>query len=366
MLENLKISAGQFTILVILFTIGTTILVLPGMLAQEVKQDAWIVPVIGTGIGLLLVALYIAIGRMFPTMTLVEINETLLGKWLGKVISLTFVFFSLHSVAALLFYLGNFVTTQILPGTPLKAIYILFVCILMMGIRLGLETLARSAEIFFAFFIILFIILVIFVAPQIEFQNIQPLFETGIKPMTRAVFLFTSNFSLPLIVFLMIFPVSVNQPKQAQKAFFIGTFIGGIFLIIIVVLTILVLGADQSANISYPSYALARKINVENFVQRIEGIMAIMWFITIYFKLVVYFYASVIGLAQTLNLKDYRPLTLPLGLILIVLPLITRTNIVQSNTWDKEIWPLYVLTYGLVLPLLLLAVNAFRKTIPKR
>ncbi|WP_255264031.1 GerAB/ArcD/ProY family transporter, partial [Peribacillus butanolivorans] len=156
-MENFKISARQFAILVILFSIGTTILVIPKSLAQEVKQDAWITAVIGIGIGLLLVAFYIAIGRMFPTMTLVEINETLLGKWLGKAVSLTFIFFALYSTATLLFFVGNFLTTEIMPDTPIEAIHILFTCILIMGIRLGLEPLARSAELLFPIFVFLFI-----------------------------------------------------------------------------------------------------------------------------------------------------------------------------------------------------------------
>ncbi|MEH7504773.1 endospore germination permease [Neobacillus drentensis] len=364
--KNLKISARQFAILVILYSIGTTFLVIPGSLAREVKQDAWIAAVIGTSIGLLLVALYIAIGRMFPTMTLVEINEKLLGKWLGKAVSLTFVFFSLFSAASLLLFVGNFLTIQIMPDTPIEAIHILFACILIMGIRLVLETLARAGEILFPFFVFLFVILVVsaFLPPvQIKFENIQPIFETGIKPMIRAVFLFTSIFSLPLIVFLMIFPVSVNQSKAAEKNFFIGILLGGICLIIIVTLTILVLGADNSARQMYPSYALARMTNVGDFLQRIEAIMAIMWIITIYFKMSFYFYASVIGLAQTLNLNNYRPLTLPLGIILVTLSIIVHPNVAKLATFDKEIWPLYVSTFGLVLPLLLLAVNALRKKI---
>ncbi|ASS96718.1 GerAB/ArcD/ProY family transporter [Peribacillus simplex] len=364
MVKDIKISARQFTILVILFSIGTTILVVPGSLAQEVKQDAWIAAVIGVGIGLLLVALCISLGRMFPTMTLVEINETIFGKWLGKAVSLTFVFFSLYASTELLFYVGNFLTTQIMPDTPIEAIHILFACILIMGIRLGLETLARTGEILFPFIVFLFVILVVSVllsSDQLKFENIQPVFETELKPMIRAVFLFTSVFSLPLIILLMIFPVSVNQPKVAEKNFFIGILIAGISLIILIALTILILGAENSARQMYPSYALARKLNVGNFLQRIEAIMAIIWLFTIYFKMALYLYASVIGLAQTLKMNNYRPLTLPLVMIVVSLSLIIHPNVAHSTTFDKEVWPLYVSTYGLVLPLLLLAVNAFRK-----
>ena len=364
MVKDIKISARQFAILVILFSIGTTILVIPRSMAQVVKQDAWIAAVFGTGIGLLLVALYIAVGRMFPTKTLVEINEVLLGKWLGKVVSLTFVFFSLYSTASLFFYVGNFLTTKIMPETPIEAIHILFASILIMGIRLGLEPLARSAELLFPIFVFLFIVLVVstLLPPvQMKVENIQPVFETGIKPMIHAVFLFSGIFSLPLIVLLMIFPVSVNQPKAAEKNFFIGILIGGICLLIIIALTILVLGPDSSARQIFPSYHVAKKINVGDFIQRIEAILALMWIITIYFKMACYFYASVIGLAQTLNMKDYRPLTLPLGIIVVSFSLIAHPNVTYVDKFDKEIWPLYVSTYGLVLPLLLLAVNAFRK-----
>ncbi|WP_148359680.1 GerAB/ArcD/ProY family transporter [Peribacillus simplex] len=369
MVKDIKISARQFAILVILFSIGTTILVIPGIMAQEVKQDAWIAAVIGTGIGLLLVALYIAVGRMFPTKTLVEINETLFGKWLGKAVSLTLVLFSLYSTTGLLFYVGSFLTTHMMPDTPIVAIHILFACILIMGVRLGLEPLARSAELIFPIFVFLFIVLVasIFLPPvQFKFEYIQPVFETGIKPMIHAVFLFTSIFSLPLIVLLMIFPVSVNQPKAAEKNFFIGILIGGIFLIIMITLTIIVLGADSSARQTYPGYLVARKINIGDFLQRIEAIIAFMWIITLYFKMACYFYATVIGLAQTLNMKDYRPLTLPLAMILVSLSLLIFPNVAQKATFDKEIWPLYASTYGLVLPILLLAVNVFRKKIHQK
>jgi spore germination protein KB len=366
MVNNLKISARQFAIFVILFTIGTTILLVPGSLAQEVKQDAWIAALAGTGVGLLLVVLYNAVGRMFPTITIVEMNEILLGKWIGKAVSLTFVFFSLLSAAELLLYVGTFLTTQVIPDTPIEAIHVIFTCIVIMGIRLGLETLARSAEILFPLFVFLFIILVaaVFLPPvQVNFENIQPVLETGIKPMIRAVFLFTSFFSLPLIVLLMIFPVSVNRPKAAEKTFFIGILIGGFCLSIIIILAIFVLGPDNSARHMYPSYALARKINVGDFLQRIEAIMAFMWFITIYFKMTFYFYAAVIGVAQTLKLNNYRPLTIPLGMIVVSLSLIVHPNVIHAATFDKEIWPLYASTYGLVLPLLLLAVNALRKKI---
>lgn len=55
MLENGKISIRQFTILVILFTVGGSILIVPSGLASEAKQDGWIAGLLALGIGLLII-----------------------------------------------------------------------------------------------------------------------------------------------------------------------------------------------------------------------------------------------------------------------------------------------------------------------
>ncbi|MED3912795.1 endospore germination permease [Peribacillus simplex] len=361
MVKSEKISTRQFRILVILFSIGTTILVIPAAIAGTAQQDAWISAILGIGIGLLLVTLITSLASRYPNLTLVEINEKLLGRWLGKTVSLGFVFFSFISAAGLLFQVGTFLTTQMMPDTPIEMIIILFACVVIMGIRLGLETLARSAEILFAFFIILFIILVVSVAPQIDFQNIQPVFEVRVKSIIWSSLIFFSIFCLPSVVLLMVFPVSVIQPKQAKQTFFSGIIIGGLLLTIIIVLGILVLGVDGASRQIYPSYAIARRINVGGFFQRIEVIMAIMWFISMYFKLVFYFYAAIKGLAQTLKVKDYRPLTLPFGMIMVVMSVTLHPDILDYIQYNKGIFMVHASTYGLFLPLLLLGISAFRK-----
>ncbi|MDQ0493801.1 MULTISPECIES: GerAB/ArcD/ProY family transporter [Paenibacillus] len=49
---QIKISARQLLILTILFTIGSTILIIPSGMALVAKQDAWIATLVGVGSGL--------------------------------------------------------------------------------------------------------------------------------------------------------------------------------------------------------------------------------------------------------------------------------------------------------------------------
>jgi spore germination protein KB len=366
MLENAKISRRQFGCLVIYFTIGTTILVIPSGLAFHAKQDAWIAATLGVAIGLFVVILYNKLCLRFPHMTFVQMNEKLFGKWLGKGFSVLFLSMSLLYTAMVLYYAGNFLKTQFYLETPVEATHIILALVLIMGVRLGLETFSRAAEILFPGFILLIVILVVFISPQIQIENIQPIFEVELKPLSRATLSVVVTSSFNSIVLLMIFPAFVNQPKGAQKAFFIGSLIGGIVIVVITLLCILVLGAETSARQLFPSFTLARKINVWGFIQRIEAIIAMMWFISMYFKMVLYFYASCIGIAQVLNLKDYRPLTFPLGVLIVILSLIIYPNVAYQQNWDAKTSEPFSITVGLFLPLLMLVVAVVRKRIEQK
>ncbi|MEK5037112.1 GerAB/ArcD/ProY family transporter [Sporosarcina sp. FSL K6-3457] len=360
-METIKISVRQFTILVILFLIGSSILIVPGIIAQEAKQDAWIAAILGVVVALLLVKLYNVVGSIEPSMTLVEMNEKLLGKWIGKIVTISFLFFTIVVSGELLYFVGSFMQTQLMPETPLLAFNLLFISVIIMGVRYGLETIARSAEIIFPWFILLFLLTVFLLSPNFDFANTQPILETKMKPMIYGMLLFLSIFSFSPVVLLMIFPIAVNDSQQAKKALFKGTLIAGIILVIIVMLTIVVLGAETTSKLMYPSYSLAKRIEIGNFLQRLEMFIAFMWIITIFFKLLIYFYASVIGLAQLVNIKEYRPLTLPLGLLIVVLSVIVHPTTVDSMQYNKGAWLPFGATFGILLPLLLLVIAKIRK-----
>ncbi|MGG1550199.1 GerAB/ArcD/ProY family transporter [Paenibacillus ferrarius] len=186
MMRNVKISVNQFAVIVMIFTIGTTILVIPSGLAAAAKQDAWIGALLGVCLNVGIVCLYNKVGSCFPNMTLIAYNEQLFGKWLGKLFALGFIFFSFVGATTVLFYMGNFITTQVMPDTPIQAINVLFALVVVMGVRLGLETIARAAEIFFPWIIILFIVLVACLLPEIEAEKLQPVFSSGGGGLVRA------------------------------------------------------------------------------------------------------------------------------------------------------------------------------------
>ncbi|MCQ6557408.1 GerAB/ArcD/ProY family transporter [Paenibacillus mendelii] len=359
MLDNRKISPRQYYIMVSLYIIGSAILVIPATLAIEAKQDAWIAEIIAVAVGLLILPFYIQLGNRFAPMTFVQYTEKVLGKWPGKIFSLLFIAgFPFLSASLTLRNVGDFMTTQVLPETPIEAIHIFFLCVVILGIRYGLEPVARTAELLFPFVILSFLLLVILIAPQIEFKNILPVMENGMKPVLRAAIPHIAFPFLEPIILILLFPY-INRSQESGKALFTGMVIAGVVMIVITVLAVLVLGIN-TGRLAYPSYILGRKINIGHFLQRIEIMMALIWMITNFIRLTLLFYISAMSIAQTFKVKDFRFLTFPLAIIIFILSIETIPNSVYLQELVK-IWPWYALTFALGFPLLLLGVAVLRK-----
>jgi spore germination protein KB len=359
MLEKGQISQIQFTVLVTMHLIGSSILLLPSGLAVKAGQDAWLAAIVGIGLGLPLVILYNALGSSFPNMTLAEYSELILGKWLGRFISLFFSSYFLLISALVLRNIGDFLVTHILDDTPIEMIEILFLLVVIFGLYYGLETFSRTSELLFPIVVTFFILLIMLILPQIKMENIQPIYEGGIKPILNGALPYLGTPCMELLVFLMIFPFSKNT-KNTKKAFLEGYLFGGIVLIVVSLVTILVFGPEETANVIYPTFLLATKIDVGGILQRMEALLAILWFITIFFKLTVCFYAANLCLAQTLKLKHHRFLYFPLGMLMLVLSLIAYPDSAFFLTVIGSIWTPFSAIFGLILPALLLIIGKLR------
>jgi spore germination protein KB len=360
MLDNGKISGRQLMVLVFLYTIGTTVLVIPAGLAAAAKQDAWIGALAGVVIGGGVLGLYASLWRLYPDKTFVGICEAVLGRWIGALISIVFMFYSFIGSATVLFYVGNFFQIHFLPRTPFSIISALFAIVVVIGVRLGLETISRAADLMLPWVLILFVVLVVTLTPEIQTENLLPVFEFGWKPIFWAGFSFAGTAFMPFVFLFAVFP-RVQNPNKARFSMYVAALIGGLCVVLVTLLCILILGPNITSRSMFPSYALVKKISIGNFLQRIEAILAGLWFITTYIKTTFYFYGWVTSLSEILKLKNYRILTLPCGMILVVFSLVVYPDVIYMQKWDSTVFPPYILTMSVIIPLLLWVIGLLKK-----
>jgi spore germination protein KB len=363
MLEEGKINAGEFSIIVITFTIGTAILHIPALLATIAKQDAWIAAALTLLPSLLFIFVYNQFVSLFPSMTYVEVNEKILGKWLGKLVSVFYLFYVFHITAGGYRGIGDFFTTQVMVETPIQVIMILFLLTSLIGVRLGLEVICRTAVIFFPWIVLLLLMLFLLLIPQIKLENIQPILGDGIKPIINGSYHHLGLPYLQLHILLMITPF-VTEKSEIKKAFYKGTVMGGFILSIIVLFCILVLGSDFTSRQVYPTYILGKKISIGDFFERVEVIVAIIWIFTIYFKLTICFYGLTLGLAQLFGLKDYKILIFPLAFLIIPFSIFMHPNVVHISNYIATTLTPFSLMICFFLPLFLVVIGKIKRKRP--
>ncbi|MBD2845620.1 endospore germination permease [Paenibacillus sp. IB182496] len=351
MLDKGRIGLHQLTVLAILFTVGSSVLIAPSSLAYEAREDAWIAALLALVVGLLAVGLYNGLARLFPSATLVGMARLSLGRWLGGAVSWLYLGYFFMLSALVLRNIGDFMTTQVLPKTPIQFIHIFFLLVVVAGIRNGLEPFARAAEIFLPWVMLFFVTMVVLLPPEFHIENLQPVLGYGIKPVLRGTISLFSTPYTEVVLFLMIIPL-VRKRDRSGKALLTGVLIGGLMLAIIALLSILVLGADLATKQAFPSYSLAKKISIGDFLERLEVVMAGIWFITIYFKLGLCFYASTMILGELTGASDVKPFYLPLGLSLLALSIVIYPNFAYFVTFASRVDFLYSLPFALGFPLL--------------
>ncbi|GIP16762.1 germination protein [Paenibacillus montaniterrae] len=350
----------QYMILTVLYTIGTSLLIIPSLLATAVEHDAWLGAVFTAVFNMLYVFVYVLLLQRFPGLSLVQIAEKLLGKWLGSVVAWLYISFFLLLAVLLLQFLGQFIHTSILPSTPVWFIYFTFMIVIVIGLAYGVEAYGRSAELFFPIVLLFLGLIMIALVFEIDVSRMRPIGERGMSPILLSG-LKMSTFQ-EQICLMMLAPLVANKGKQtAARALVVGTAIGLLVLIAITLLTILILGSYNTAHFVYPVYVLVKKISIGDFFQRIEILMIAIWFLTVFVKIVVTMHAGLIGMTQTLNLKSCKPLILPVGLLIAIYAMIVFPNTATFFEFGRESWFSYALSFIFVLPVSFLIVDIVKR-----
>lgn len=359
MLEKGRLSNRQLVVLLLLAQIGDMILIYPAVISFYAHQDAWLSSLVGIPIGLFSVWIMIKLYNLNPGQTIIEAMSTIWGKWIGGAISVWYLFFFFVLSCIATREVGDFLTTQIIPGTPIRVVHLLFVIVLVWGASHGIESLGRSGEILLPLVTVFILFLVVCILPQADVDRLRPIMGSGLLPVIKGA---TVTIGYPygeLVAIMMLLPYTAESPHR-NRDLFLTLLIGGLLLTSIVMISILVLGAFFTQHNIYASFILSQRISIGNFLERIEAIMATVWIISTYFKSVLYLYCFVLGTAQLFKLKTYRPLVLPTGMMLFGMAIIIAPNITYYVSLIVYYWIDWDITYSIALPLLSILVYKLR------
>ncbi|SLK03457.1 MULTISPECIES: GerAB/ArcD/ProY family transporter [unclassified Paenibacillus] len=364
MIEKGRLTVRQLGSLMFLCTIGEQIIVFPSMVTSYAHQDAWLSALLGVAGGAGILSIMLVVYKLQPRMNLIQHALHTLGPWIGAFISCFYLFYFLMGTSAFIREIGDFMTTQILPESPLFIVNLLFVFTLVWGLLSGLEPIGRSAEVFLPLIVLFLLILTVCLFPHSHLDNIKPILGEGfLNPFKGFVAVLTYPYC-ELCIFLMLFPYAKKEAHW-EKDILLAAIIGGLMLTLTLTICLLVMGPFMTQHHWFAAFNLSLKINIGNFLQRIEALMASVWIIAVFFKSILFFYSFVLGITHLFKLSSYRPLILPCALLVLSMSIVLAPN---ENFYLKVVIPYWIdwdLTCGIAIPLLLIMVHKLRVRLRK-
>lgn len=356
-----KISERQAVLITANFVLASAVLLIPGATLAEARQDGWISMILATAAGLAIAANYSYLGARFPEETIVQYSPRVIGKVLGKAYGLALVWFALQLGALVSRNFGDVFVTVFMPETPLIVFNLSIILIAAWAVRSGIEVIARVNDFIIPVVLgsITLLFLLVFASHgEVRYTNLLPVFERGLVPVLRGAYPAIGFPYGETIVMAMILPF-LNDPREGRWAFPLGLSLGGLFLLLITLLTILTLDG-LAANQVYPVLVMARQVSVAGFLDRVEPLIIVAWALSGFLKVTTCLYAASLGLAQWLNLADYRPLVLPIAALQVFLSVLLYEDILQQIEFATKIWTVYALPIEFLIPLLIHLVATVR------
>lgn len=356
LLEKGRISNSQLSALIIGFVFGSSAIITSGGTAGH---DAWLANALGLMEGLLIAWIFTALARQFKDKTIIEINDLVYGPILGKCISVLFIWYLFHLGALVLSNYARFFKLELYPATPKTVGLLLFMLVCASTVNRGIEVLARCSLILAPLTILVVFIDTLLLIPHINLNNLMPILDVPIGKLLWAAHGAASFPFAETVAFLMVLAF-VDKSERGPSAVSRGLLIVGFMLIIVAARNAAVLG-QMAAAYNYPSYQAVQVIDVGDILTRVEVLVAINLSTMGFIKTSVLFYGTVLGLAQVFNLHSYRPLILPVGILMMILALTNVGNTIETFDFANKGYPIYAVPFQIGIPLITLVVAKLRK-----
>ena len=357
MIEEGRISNRQATFLIVNTILSTSIIFLPAMIFKEAHQDAWMSVILVTIFGVAAGFIIASLGARFPNRTLIQYSGDIVGRPLGKVIGLIYILFFIWINTFIIREFADMFNTNFMPETPISLFSIGIVFASAYAVRSGLEVLARVNEIILPAVLVMLLLIMGMVYQEIDAELFFPMLEKGFIPVLKGAYP-PALFFAETIIMIMLIPY-LNRPSGAKGAITIGILIVGTFQLMTMA-AVTGIFDTLAAGINFPTLKLARYISLSDLIERVEPIIMLVWIGGGFIKVGAFYYCAVLSTAQWLNLREYKALVLPTGVLLTTLSIILWENIIQLSYQIAEVIPSYFLTVEVGIPLILLVLAKLR------
>jgi spore germination protein KB len=219
-------------------------------------------------------------------------------------------------------------------------------------VKAGIEVLGRSAKLLILFTIAVNVTIFILSISKLEYHRILPLVDKGWHSVINDA-LGTYSVSFAEIVITMGAFSSITNKASRKKILFGSVLISGMIILSATLRNLLMLGPEVVSSLNFPSYVSSGRINVGDFLTRIEASTAVAFVITTFIKASLCLYVASSGLAKVFKLKSYRSVVLQMGLLMIYFADFVYKDMMEMQYFSYHIYKFYAFPFQVIIPLAL-------------
>ncbi|MEX2462597.1 MAG: endospore germination permease [Paenibacillaceae bacterium] len=287
------ITANQIIwIVVALCPVG--IITLPREINQYAQQSGWMMLLLTYLLVLLFSRFIFILAARYPGKSIIAISNIILGKWLGRSVSLFLILLLIGAPSISVRLLSEGVNTYLMFHTPKSVIILAMLLSVMYVINNGMGTVARFNELVQPFMLLVLLFILLMTLPNTDFSNFLPLISNEFslrKAVMPSLFPYIALFSIPFL-----FPYSA-QPKQLWRGMCWGILIIFLIVFLLFVFIIALFGPVETNYIEYPSIDMARIIRFAVF-ERMDILFVTFWIAIEYTLLTILCYLGSFALQQ--------------------------------------------------------------------
>ncbi|HHX80677.1 MAG TPA: endospore germination permease [Acholeplasmataceae bacterium] len=337
-----------------------------GIYISTYKNNVWLPAFLAMLIAILLFFIYSFIFKNTNSTDFKTAIENILGKVLAKVVFIIYFCYFTFLMILKLRDMAELIHIYLLQDSPMWVIFFYFLIVAVYCVSKGIENIARYAGIVFfislSTFVFFYILLIIINKPC--FENFLPFLPNGIKPLIKPAL--TMSYSIPmgeLFALLIIFEnIKPEHKKKAFKTSYSGILIAGLIMILITVSNIIFLEPETTKFLYTPIIRLWRRIDVENFLQRLDLIFANILLLNVMVKISVTLIAAKKMVDGVIKIKKDKIIYVVIaGIVFGVLLFIAHDYPHFIDFRVRIVVPYIKSTFEVFLPILIVLISFFRK-----
>lgn len=355
--QKVKLNQNQLTFIISNLLIVKMIFAFPRSLFKTSGNSAWIQALYLVVIAYALLEITFMTYSKAGKLSIIQLAESIGKRPLKMLVSIIVTVIIGAFLCTEVRTFAESVKIILLPSTKIEYIMLVFAITAGFGAYYGLESLAIINAIFFPFCLFFLGVLVIWLVPNFEINNIMPIFGLGTKSIFVDGLENLSCFS-DLLALNLLLPYCDNV-EMVKKSGRNALLISGTVLVAISLAYGMCYPYPHSSDFLLTAYQLSRMVRAGEYFQRFEALFELVWTVTHILYSAIYIYIICTVLKDGFKLKYTKPI------IPCVVTIVAMISFEPSSVMDllsvSRIVKQIVFPFSYILPIIIPLLYMYKR-----